>query len=104
MSMHARHEQSASGTGLDTADEGRDGRHPLTSLRSQRRVAGLAAVAITGAWGLVTGWWTPRGPLTSSTAIGSILIAWPSAALPVWCCGAGGGWSWHRWCSSPSSS
>ncbi len=40
-----------------------------------RSLAALAAVAVAAAWGLATGWWTPRGPLTSSAAIWSIALS-----------------------------
>ena len=45
----------------------------LGALRSGRRIA---AVVVLGAlWGLAAGWWTPRGPLTTSTALWSIAIS-----------------------------
>jgi hypothetical protein len=44
------------------------------------RVAGLL-VAIT--WGVIAGWWTPRGPVTTTQALASIAISlvvgsWPA--------------------------
>jgi hypothetical protein len=42
----------------------------------QRRWAGPAvAVAVAAGWGLVAGWWTPRGPLTTASALASMLIS-----------------------------
>ncbi len=81
MSMHTRPERSASRTDLDAADDGSGGRLQSTSLRSQRRVAVLAVVALAGVWALVAGWWTPRGPLTTSAAIWSIVISLAVGAL-----------------------
>lgn len=75
MSMHTRHKQSVSATDLNAAADGSGGRRRLTSLRSQGRVAVLAVVMLNGAWGLIAGWWTPRGPLTTNTAIWSIVIS-----------------------------
>lgn len=40
-----------------------------------RRTAIPAAVAVAAGWGLVGGWWTPRGPLTTAEALWSILIS-----------------------------
>lgn len=40
---------------------------------------GLAAVASAG-WGLVAGWWTPRGPLTTSEALWSIVVSFSVGA------------------------
>ena len=34
-----------------------------------------AAIVIAMAWGAIAGWWTPRGPLTTSQAIWSIVIS-----------------------------
>ena len=42
---------------------------------SGRRLGALVAVSLAVAWGLAAGWWTPRGPLTSSAAIWSIVIS-----------------------------
>lgn len=41
---------------------------------------GFAAVAAAG-WGLVAGWWTPRGPLTSSEALWSIVVSFAVGAV-----------------------
>ena len=40
----------------------------------RRRAVG-AAVAVAALWGGIAGWWTPRGPLTSSEAIWSIAVS-----------------------------
>lgn len=42
------------------------------ALHSDRRGVVLGAILLGVAWGLAAGWWTPRGPLTSSAAIWSI--------------------------------
>ncbi|MGM0385105.1 MAG: alpha/beta fold hydrolase [Actinomycetota bacterium] len=48
---------------------------PTPARATHAGLALLIVVAVAAAWGLVAGWWTPRGPLTASTAIWSILIS-----------------------------
>ena len=43
--------------------------------RRERRLGILVAVSLAVAWGLAAGWWTPRGPLSTSAAIWSIVIS-----------------------------
>jgi hypothetical protein len=45
------------------------------------RVAGLL-VAIT--WGVIAGWWTPRGPVTTTQALASIAISLVVGFLAGW--------------------
>lgn len=52
--------------------------------RVGRRVGGLAAITLAAAWGLAAGWWTPRGPLTSSAAIWSIGVSLVVGAAAGW--------------------
>lgn len=56
-------------------------REPSTTARtlrpdpSERSRALFAAASVGALWGLVAGWWTPRGPLTTGEAISSIVIS-----------------------------
>ena len=43
-------------------------------LTVDRRLGVGLAVATPAAWGLLAGWWTPRGPLTSGEALVSLVI------------------------------
>ncbi len=52
--------------------------------RTDRRLAILAAVSVATAWGLAAGWWTPRGPLTSSVAIWSIALSVAVGVVAGW--------------------
>jgi len=44
-------------------------------LWADRRLGVAAATAVAAGWGLLAGWWTPRGPLTTSQALWSIVIS-----------------------------
>ncbi len=48
---------------------------------ADRRLGVAAATAVAAGWGLLAGWWTPRGPLTASQALWSILISLTVGAL-----------------------
>ena len=39
------------------------------------RIAVVIGVGVAAAWGLVAGWWTPRGPLTTAEALWSMAIS-----------------------------
>jgi proline iminopeptidase len=74
MSTHLHDQQPA------TLDESSSAPAPpatpaLRTVSSSRRIAAATVVSLAGAWGLVAGLWTPRGPLTSSAAIWSIVIS-----------------------------
>lgn len=47
----------------------------LGALWSNPRIAVTIGVGIVAAWALVAGWWTPRGPLTTSEALWSMAIS-----------------------------
>ncbi len=44
-------------------------------LWDDRRLGVAAGTAVTVGWGLLAGWWTPRGPLTTGEALWSIVIS-----------------------------
>ncbi|HPE13580.1 MAG TPA: hypothetical protein PL091_13870, partial [Actinomycetota bacterium] len=44
-------------------------------VQVDRRVAVSAGVLLAAVWGVTAGLWTPRGPLTTSTAVWSIVIS-----------------------------
>lgn len=48
---------------------------PVAALQSDRRVAAVVVILLGAGWGVAAGLWTPRGPLTSSTAIWSIVLS-----------------------------
>ena len=63
---------------------------PLAPPRRDRRAGIAAALILAGGWGLLAGWWTPRGPITTLQALTAI-----AASLAV---GALGGWLMRsRW-------
>ena len=39
------------------------------------RIGTAVAVGVAGVWGLLAGWWTPRGPMTTGQALWSIVIS-----------------------------
>lgn len=47
----------------------------LAWLRLDRRAALGGAASVAALWGAIAAWWTPRGPLTSGVAIGSIVVS-----------------------------
>jgi pimeloyl-ACP methyl ester carboxylesterase len=75
MSTHTEDEPTTTqgGQRLPGARPRRD--RTLDGLRSDPRAAVVAVVVLAALWGLAAGWWTPRGPLTSSEAIWSIVIS-----------------------------
>ncbi len=59
--------------------------------RLHRRGAGLAATILVAAgWGVLAGWWTPRGPITTLQALAAIVVSVAVGAL-------GGWWMRKRW-------
>lgn len=50
-------------------------RSQLVPLWNGKAVAFGAAAALAATWGIVSGWWMPRGPLTTAEAIWSIVIS-----------------------------
>jgi pimeloyl-ACP methyl ester carboxylesterase len=46
-----------------------------TPLWADRRIHVAIAIAAASGWGLLAGWWTPRGPLTTGEALWSIAIS-----------------------------
>jgi len=69
------HTQQVDSVNQIEPDSGSVGPRFLTALGGHGRVAVLTAVSLTVGWGLVAGLCTPRGPLTTSTAIWSIVIS-----------------------------
>ena len=63
---------------------------PLALLRENRWAGIATAVALAAGWGLLAGWWTPRGPITSGQAVTTIAVSVAVGAL-------GGWWSRSRW-------
>jgi len=57
----------------------------LNRLWADRRLGVAVAAAVPAAWGLVAGWWTPRGPLTAfqvlvTMAVG-LVVGWASGVV-----------------------
>ena len=58
------------------ASQGKTGRLPARSPVPLRALALTGVViAVSGMWGLVAGWWIPRGPLTSLESLATMVIA-----------------------------
>lgn len=47
----------------------------LGPVWADRRIGLAAAVGFPALWGLLAGWWTPRGPLTTGEALWSIIVS-----------------------------
>lgn len=47
----------------------------LAPVWRDRRIATALAVAVSVGWGLLAGWWTPRGPVTPSQSLAAIAIS-----------------------------
>ncbi len=75
MSNHIQDERVAPQTAGQAPAAGPTGGQALGAPGSDRRIAALTVVSLAAAWGLAAGWWTPRGPLTSSAAVWSILVS-----------------------------
>lgn len=73
-------DEGAGGEGVESSPARFDPVVVLARQSLQRawgiRVIGPAAPVVLGAsWGLIAGWWTPRGPLTTAQALWSIVIS-----------------------------
>lgn len=75
MSAHTRDDRAATRTAAQAPGSGGTQRPEQGPERSDRRVPTAVAVTLGVVWGLAAAWWTPRGPLTSSEAIWSIVIS-----------------------------
>ncbi|MBK6763827.1 MAG: hypothetical protein IPG68_11415 [Micrococcales bacterium] len=53
----------------------------LAEQGPDRRVSVPAAIIVTTTWAVAAGWWMPRGPLTTTAAIASILVSGGVGAL-----------------------
>jgi proline iminopeptidase len=62
----------------------------LARLRRSRWAGIAAPVVVAAAWGLLAGWWTPRGPITSFQAVTAIAVSLAVGAF-------GGWWMRSRW-------
>lgn len=47
----------------------------IRSIWADRRLGLAAAIGLALLWGLAAAWWTPRGPLTTGEALGSMLVS-----------------------------
>ena len=59
-------------------------------LRTDRRAQLVATLTVAAGWGLLAGWWTPRGPISTLQALAAIAISFAVGAL-------GGWWLRTRW-------
>ncbi len=75
MSTHIQDDRAETRTAEQLPPTSPTGRPAPGTERSGRRVVTAVVVSMAVAWGLAAGWWTPRGPLTSSAAIWSIGIS-----------------------------
>ena len=75
MSAHVQDDKAVTGSAQQEQPSGPAPFPARGSARRNRRLGLLVAVSLAVAWGLAAGWWTPRGPLTSSAAIWSIAIS-----------------------------
>ncbi|MBK8470443.1 MAG: alpha/beta hydrolase [Actinomycetales bacterium] len=75
MSTYVQGDRAMTGSDEQQAPAGPTGRPAPGAERSDRRFGALVPISLAVAWGLAAGWWTPRGPLTSSAAIWSIAIS-----------------------------
>ncbi|MGB7820163.1 MAG: alpha/beta hydrolase [Ornithinibacter sp.] len=75
MSAQIHEERSATPATGNPPAAGPTGRRAPDTLLDDRRVVVGGVVLLGVAWGVAAGWWTPRSPLTSSTAIWSIVIS-----------------------------
>src|SRR5664280_110791 len=63
---------------------------PLARLGRDRWARLAATVVVAAGWGLIAGWWTPRGPISTVQALSAIGVS-----LAVWV--FGGWWMRNRW-------
>ena len=71
MSAHVHDDRAVTRSVEQDPPPGPTRRSALGGQRGDRRLGALVAIVLAVAWGLTVGWWTPRGPLTSSAAIWS---------------------------------
>ncbi len=57
---------------------------PAAPQRLDRRAGIAATVIVAGGWGLLAGWWTPRGPITTLDALTAIVTSLAVGALGGW--------------------
>jgi len=53
---------------------GPDTSRPMEPIWGDRRVVVALGVGVPALWGLIAGWWTPRGPLTTVQVLAAMLI------------------------------
>ncbi len=75
MTTHIHDDKAATRTADRAPNDGIDRRPPGGAAWRGGRAVAMVAISLGAAWGLVAGWWTPRGPMTSSAAIWSIAIS-----------------------------
>ena len=63
---------------------------PSKRLHRDRLRRSAATMAVAGGWGVLAGWWTPRGPITTVQALTAIAVSLAVGAL-------GGWWTRNRW-------
>jgi hypothetical protein len=55
-----------------------------------RRIGVAAAGVAAGLYGVIAGWWTPRGPVTTPQALAAIGTSLEGVLWQAWRCGRGG--------------
>ncbi len=75
MSTHIHDDRAATRSADQAPSVGTGRRFHRGVLPLGRRSGALVVVSLGAMWGLAAGLWTPRGPLTSSTAISAIVIS-----------------------------
>ena len=63
---------------------------PSKRLHRDRLGPLAATMAVAGGWGVLAGWWTPRGPITTVQALTAIAVSLAVGAV-------GGWWMRNRW-------
>ena len=56
----------------------------LDRLRGDRRMGAGVTVLAAGSYGVLAGWWTPRGPITTTQAVAAIVLGLSVGAVAGW--------------------
>ena len=91
-------------TNITTSRTGTPPASEMDRVRPRRRARLVGTLLVAAGWGVIAGWWTPRGPITTVQALAAIAVSLAVGALAGGGCAAAGRCCSRRSSSSPCSS
>ena len=77
-------------TNITTSRTGTPPATEMDRVRPRRRASAVGTLLVAAGWGVLAGWWTPRGPITTLQALTAIAVSLAVGALAGW-------WLRSRW-------